>query len=105
MLKSLGLRIEFINKVEELREFNDEEIKYFEYDDKPYLCTEYQMMLIKRKHEIEKEILNKHGFIDADELEKLTMEEMRNRNFIIGPSKEDYDSIPAFAPDTTDNEE
>ena len=105
LLKSLGLRIEFINKDEELREFNDEEIKYFEYDDKPYLCTEYQMMLIKRKHEIEKEILNKHGFIDADELEKLTMEEMRNRNFIIGPSKEDYDSIPAFAPDTTDNEE
>lgn len=100
ILKSLGLRLEFIDEEEELRELDDETIKEFEYDGIPYFCTEYQFFLLKRKKGIEKELLEKYGIIDGDDLEELVMKTMKERNYLIGPDKDEYDSVPAFQPDT-----
>lgn len=102
VLKSLGLRLDFIDEEEKVSEYDDTKIKEFVLDDKSYLCTEYMFMLVKRKQAIEKELLGKYGVIDADELEAKVMEELYNRNYIIGPSKEEYSSIPAFWKDTAE---
>lgn len=102
ILKSLGLRIEFVDEDDILEEYDDSVLKEFELDGIGYLCTEFQFMLIQRKKEIEKELLKKYGIIDADELEKLVMAEMMARNFVVGPDKEDYEKMPAFLPDTVE---
>lgn len=103
ILKSLGLRIRFVDESEEVREYDDSSVSIFELDGKEYMCTEYQFMLVKRKKEIEKELLKKYGIIDGDELERQVTLELMNRNFIIGPDKSEYDSIPAFWPDTVED--
>lgn len=100
ILKSLGLKLEFIDEEEYVKEYDDTKLSIHVLDDKEYLCTDYQFMLVERKKNIEKELLSKYGVIDADELENLVMAELLSRNFIIGPSKEEYDSVPAFKPDT-----
>jgi hypothetical protein len=100
ILKSLGLKLEFVDEGEYMREYDDSVISMHVLDGKEYLCTDYQFMLVERKKDIEKELLEKYGVIDGDELEKLTMVELMNRNFIIGPDKSEYDSVPAFKPDT-----
>lgn len=102
ILKSLGLRLEFVDEEEDLREYDDSELGLHELNGKEYLCTEYQFMLIKRKKEVEDEILKQYGVIDKDELEELVMKTLKERHYLIGPDKEDYDKTIAFAPDTVD---
>ena len=48
IFKSLGIRIEFVDEDEELREYDNNEIKQFMLEDNEYLCTEYEFLLIKR---------------------------------------------------------
>ena len=81
---------------EELREYDNNEIKKFMLEDKEYLCTEYEFLLIKRMKEIEKEILKEHCLIETDELNKLVMEELKKRNYVVGPDKSEYETTPAF---------
>lgn len=100
ILKSLGLKLEFIDEDEEVKEYDDSMLSLHTLDEKEYLCTDYQFMLVERKHNIEKELLQKYGVIDADELEKLVMIELMNRNFVIGPAKDEINSIEAYKPDT-----
>lgn len=96
IFKSLGIRIEFVDEDEELREYDNNEIKQFMLEDKEYLCTEYEFLLIKRMKEIEKEILKEHCLIETDELNKLVMEELKKRNYVVGPDKSEYETTPAF---------
>jgi len=100
ILKSLGLKLEFIDEDEQVQEYDDSYISLHTLEDKEYLCTDYQFMLVKRKHNIEKELLNKYGVIDADELEKLVMIELMNRNFVIGPDKDEIETVEGYKPDT-----
>lgn len=100
ILKSLGLKLEFIDEDNVIQEFNDDQIKMHVLDGQEYFCTDYQFMLVERKKSIEKELLSKYGVIDKDELDKQVMVELVSRNFIIGPVKEDIPKMPAFLPDT-----
>lgn len=100
ILKSLGLRIDFIDEDEELREYDDEKISIHEIDGIEYMCTEYQFMLVKRRKDIEKELLSKFGVVDMDELDEMVMNELKSRTFLVGPDKDEYDSVPAFQKDT-----
>ena len=100
ILKSLGIRIEFEDDKNIVKEYDDEKLSIHVYDGLEYFCSDYDFMLVKRRKEIEKELLHKFGIIDKDELNKLIMEELKNRNFIIGPDKYEYDSVVAFEPDT-----
>lgn len=103
ILKSLGLKLEFIDEDNVVQEFSDDSVKLHVLDGKEYLCTDYQFMLVERKKSIEKELLNKYGVMDKDELERQIMVELVNRNFIIGPMKEDIPKMPAFYPDTVED--
>ena len=103
ILKSLGLQIEFVDEDDELREYDDEKYSIHNLNGIEYFCTEYQFMLIKRKKENEKELLKQYGIIDIDELEERVMNTMRERNYLLGPSKEDYDNEIAFSKDTVMN--
>lgn len=103
ILKSLGLKLEFIDEDNVVREFDDEKLNLHVLDGKEYLCTDYQFMLVERKKTIEKELLSRYGVMDKDELDRQVMVELVNRNFIIGPRKEDLKSMPAFLPDTVAN--
>lgn len=101
ILKSLGLRLNFVDKdTEELREYDDHKLKKFTYKGSEYLCTEYQFKLVKRRRDIEDEILKKAAIIDKDRLNDLVMEEMMKRSYLIGPSKDEYNNTPGLQPDT-----
>ena len=103
-LKSLGIKIEFVDDEDEIREYDDEEVNVYTLDDQEYMCTEYQFMLIKRKKDAEKEVLAKQGLMDMDEFNRQVMEQLKNTDFVIGPDKDEYDSVPAFQPDTVVDE-
>ena len=103
-LKSLGIKIEFVDDEDEIREYDDEEVNVYTLDDQEYMCTEYQFMLIKRKKEAEKEVLAKQGLMDMDEFNRQVMEQLKNTDFVIGPDKDEYDTVPAFQPDTVFDE-
>ena len=96
ILKSLGLRLEFIDEDESLTAYDNETIRMHEYDGKNIMCTDYEFMLLERKLKLEKEILEKLGIVDTDELQKLIFDEMQKRNFIIGPSEDEYNDIWVF---------
>lgn len=103
ILKSLGLRLEFIDEQEEIREYDDDTLHlYIDEDGLEYFCTSYDYMLVQRKKAIQKEILSKHSIIDKDELEKLTMEILKTRDFVLGPDKSEIDSMEVFKPDTVE---
>lgn len=92
ILKSLGLKIDFIDEdAEVLQEYNDSKLKIHNLDGALYLCTDYEFLLIKRKDKIRKEILQEHGLMDGDELERLTMEELKSRHYLIGPTPDEFD--------------
>ena len=101
-LKSLGLRLRFIDDDDEFKEYNDSQISVHEYEGKEYLCTEYQFMLVKRRKEVEKEVLHECGLIDTDEFNKIVMERLISRSYIIGPDKSEYPVTPGLQPDTVD---
>lgn len=103
ILKSMGVRLEFVDEDDEVREYDDSTIQQFEFEGKDYLCTEYQFMLMKRRKEVEKEVLSQFGVIDGDEFEQRVMEILKSRNYIIGPDKSEYDSTPGFKPDTVED--
>lgn len=102
LMKYLGLEIDFVNPDSYLTEYDDSTIRLHEYEGKDYLCTNFQFMLVKRRKEIEKEILHEHGIIDGDEFEKLVMERLKSRHYINGPDKSEYDTIPGLRPDTVE---
>ena len=103
-LKSLGIKIEFVDDEDEIREYDDDHINVYTLDDEEYMCTEYQFMLLKRKKEIEKEVLANQGLMDADEFKKLVMEQLKNTDYVIGPDKSEYDDVQAFKDDTVVDE-
>ena len=96
ILKSLGLKIEFIDDDDIIQEYDDKSLQVFELDHKEYLCTEYDFMLIKRKKDIEKELLSIYKLIDINELDKLAIKELKNRNYLIGPDKDEVDTTYAY---------
>ena len=103
ILKSMGLSLEFVDEDNNIREYDDERLQQFEFEGKDYLCTEYQFMLMKRRKEVEKEVLSKFGVIDGDEFEQRVMEILKSRSYIIGPDKSEYDTTPGFKPDTVED--
>lgn len=100
LLKSLGLRLDFVDENDELSEYDDEHISLHVYDDQEYLCTEYQFMLVKRRKEIESAILKERGIVDSDEFEKLVKERILSTDYVVGPDPDEYDTVPGYKPDT-----
>lgn len=101
-LKSLGLRLRFIDSTDTLREYNDSSISLHEYEGKEYLCTDYQFMLVERRKDVEKEIMHEYGVIETDKFNELVMDRLLSRTYIVGPDKSEYPVTPGLMPDTVD---
>ena len=99
-LKSLGIEVDFIDDEDSIREYDDRHIKIETIDDQDYMGTEYDLMLVKRKKAVEKEVLEKEGIIDADKFKQIVMEELKTNSYVVGPDKSEYDTTPAFQDDT-----
>lgn len=83
ILKSLGIRINFINKDEELKVMDDTQVRtYFDDNDKIVISTEYYHRLLDVRKDIENEILHENPVITEDELEKLVKERMENKFYL-----------------------
>lgn len=99
ILKSIGLRIEFINDDNEVRSYDKETIsEHILEDGTSVLCSEYSYMLIKRRKAIEKAILEHIPVIDNDELKELVIQELVEAGFIIGPdpNEVDFHDVPEY---------
>ena len=100
-MKSLGLRLDFIDENEEVVEYDDSELKMHNLNGKDYFCTDFQFLMIKREKEIEEDLLARYGVIDYDELNDLVMQELMSRHFLIGPDKSEIPNMDALTiPDT-----
>ena len=96
ILKSLGLKLEFVDDEQRLEEYDNDVIRSHFLNGKEFLCTDYEFMLAERKYEIEKEILDNVGIIDVGELRERVYHELETRDFLIGPSVEEVRLEPAY---------
>ena len=84
ILKSLGLRLDFIDETKELLEaYSDDNINDHELNGVHYLCSDFQFLLLKRYNDIEKEILDKYGAMEKEALKEAVITEYMSRNYII----------------------
>lgn len=84
ILKSLGVRTDFVDEENILQPFDDESIYSFEIDGKSYFGTQYQQYLLNRIHNIKNIILSEHGVLTEEELYKMIDEEMKSSKFVTG---------------------
>lgn len=68
-LKSLGIRINFMDDNMTIDEYDDNIVSEHHIDKETYICTDWEFWKIKTRHDIEKEILNARSIIDNDELQ------------------------------------
>ena len=84
ILKSLGLKLEFVDETKELLEaYSDTNLVDHELDGVHYLCSDFQFLLLRRYHEIEQEILSRYGMMDKEALKEAVTTEYLNRHYII----------------------
>ena len=89
IMKSLSLEIEFIDSDDMIDSFDKSSIKEQFYDGKTYLCTDYEMELIKLEDKVRKEILRQHSIMEKQELDRLVEEELKFGKRLLGS----YDDI------------
>lgn len=89
IMKSLSLEIEFIDDDDELKTLDNSIIKEQFYDGKNYLCTDYEMHMIKLEDKIRSTILKQQLIIEESELDKLVDDELRNGKRLLG----NYDDV------------
>jgi len=103
ILKSLGLRLEFVEDTRDntLYEADDENLAIHTYNGVDYLCSDFQFVLIERKKEVEREVLDVAGVMEGDLLDKLVWDIIMDTEYIVGVPKEEYKNQIAFTmPDT-----
>ena len=97
ILKSLGIRLEFIDDANDiLRAINDDVISDHKINGKTYFCTDYQALLIERIDEIKEEILSERPVLTKAELLDAIEEELRERTYINGPLKDEISEMDKF---------
>lgn len=84
ILKSLSLRLDFINKDEMIYPINDTEVRLHKTEDGFELCTDFEFFKREREKEIRKEILLENPVMLEEELQQRIKDEMALRHFLIG---------------------
>lgn len=87
LLKSLGIRLDFINKDNIVKPLDDSRtLTFINTDtDEINICTEYQKFIYDRISEIEKDILLDNPIMTKDELAKEVEKRMRKNHYVMGP--------------------
>lgn len=67
ILKSLGIKLEFIDESDDILVLDDDVIREYTIDDDTFLCTEYQYIVLNKISEIRDEILDE-GLIATEEI-------------------------------------
>lgn len=87
ILKSLSVGLDFVDEDNLIYPLDDTEMKTHELDGVQYLCTDYEFFLMQRRHDIKEEILEQNPIISTEELEKRIDEELKARDYIMGPTE------------------
>ncbi len=75
-LKSLGVRINFMDGDMSIDECDDNNVAEHHLEREVYICSDWEFWKIKTRHEIETEILQQEIVIDEDELQSRVEERM-----------------------------
>lgn len=89
IFKSLSLKIDFVDEDDELRGYDDQNIKVHTLGDQTILCTDYDFFLMNRVEEIKKEILKENLIMSEEELKKEVDRRLREKKFINGSFYDD----------------
>lgn len=68
-LKSLGVRINFMDDDMTLDEYDDNEVSEHHIGRETFLCTDWEFWKAEQRHNIEKELLDENGIMDDAELQ------------------------------------
>lgn len=87
ILKSLGIRLDFINKDNIVKPLDDSMTRTFidTKNDEISICTEYEKFIHDRVSEIEDDILLDNPVMTKDELAKEVEKRMRKNHYVMGP--------------------
>ena len=88
IMKSLSLGLEFLDEDDVIDAYDDRIIKEQFYDGKTYLCTDYQMCMIKLEDRVRKAILDANPIMNQYELDELVDEELKMNSRLIGSYKD-----------------
>ena len=84
ILKSLSLKLEFINKDEMIYPINDTDLRLHKTENGYELCTDFEAFKHERERKIREEILAENPVMLENELEQRIKDEMELRHFLIG---------------------
>ena len=93
ILKSLGIKLDFVDDDEEVKVLNDDIIKQHKIDGKIYMCTDYQAFLMQRASDIRNEILEEHPVLTDSQLKAMIEEYMKKKKYINGPLSDDIGDL------------
>ena len=99
ILKSLGIGLDFVDDDEKIKILDDETISNHSLNGVTYFCTDYQFYMMERAESIKQEILERNPVLTTERLNQLIEEEMKKRDYINGPLKDELDMYEVFPED------
>lgn len=87
ILKSLSLKLKFIDKDDMIYPINDTLVHPQTFKGKTIFCTDFELFKLERREEIKEDILKENPIIPSIELEEMIEDELKNRNYILGDYK------------------
>ena len=91
ILKSLGIGLDFVDDDEKIKILDDETISNHSLNGVTYFCTDYQFYMMERAESIKQEIMERNPVLTTERLNQLIEEEMKKRDYINGPLKDELD--------------
>ena len=91
ILKSLGIGLDFVDDDEKIKILDDETISNHSLNGVTYFCTDYQFYMRERAESIKQEIMERNPVLTTERLNQLIEEEMKKRDYINGPLKDELD--------------
>lgn len=92
-LKSMGIQVEFVNEENEVPILSKTNVSEHELNGTTYICSDYQMFLIKRLAKIREEILLDNPVITKEDLDKLVNERLKKDKQIAYDYKDDLKKL------------
>ena len=90
IMKALSIEVQINDDKNDLVPLNNTEIKEHTINGRSYICTDYEAYIINKVDDIASEVLSEYPVLTQDALIEKSKEKIKNADYIIGPSVEEF---------------
>ena len=93
VLKTLGVRISYVDDADKIHTLNDTIVTEHELDGYIYFCTDYQFYLIETMYELRERILERYPITTTKQLNKLMLTILQSKQIVDGPIEKELENL------------